>query len=113
MARRPGGARAGAPQAGADFPRTTLFDNVACQHRLLTEHLGVEHIALVFGEIDRLGAVPVRIHRENIIEDVFAHATASHGNTISRALKRFQSIALVERHFRCIRNGSWQRPPRQ
>jgi homoserine O-acetyltransferase len=27
----------------------TLFDNVACQHRLLTEHLGVKLIALVLG----------------------------------------------------------------
>jgi len=37
------------PAAGADFPRVTLRDNVACQHRLLTERLGVEHLALVAG----------------------------------------------------------------
>jgi len=38
-----------APQDGPRFPNITYFDNVACQHRLLTEHLGVEKIALVVG----------------------------------------------------------------
>jgi homoserine O-acetyltransferase len=37
-----------APQDGPRFPHVTLFDNVACQHRLLTE-LGVRRIALVLG----------------------------------------------------------------
>jgi homoserine O-acetyltransferase len=38
-----------APQDGPRFPQTTLFDNVACQQRLLTKHLGVRRIALVLG----------------------------------------------------------------
>ena len=37
------------PMDGPRFPGITLFDNVACQHRLLTEALGVERIALVAG----------------------------------------------------------------
>lgn len=37
------------PLDGPRFPGITLFDNVACQHRLLTEALGVERIALVTG----------------------------------------------------------------
>lgn len=37
------------PLDGPRFPGVTLFDNVACQHRLLTEALGVERIALVAG----------------------------------------------------------------
>jgi homoserine O-acetyltransferase len=37
------------PLDGPRFPGVTLFDNVACQHRLLTEKLGVERIALVAG----------------------------------------------------------------
>jgi len=37
------------PQHGPRFPHVTLFDNVACQHRLLTERLGVKRIALVLG----------------------------------------------------------------
>ena len=37
------------PHNGAKFPRVTLHDNVRCQQRLLTEHIGVERIALVAG----------------------------------------------------------------
>jgi len=36
-------------QRGAGFPKVTLGDNVKCQHRLLTEALGVREIALVAG----------------------------------------------------------------
>jgi homoserine O-acetyltransferase len=38
-----------APRDGPRFPGTTLYDNVACQHRLLTEEFGVNHIALLVG----------------------------------------------------------------
>lgn len=51
----------------------------------------VQHLALIFGDVNDGTAVPVRIHRENIVEDVFAQPAAGHENTISRALKRFQS----------------------
>ena len=37
------------PHDGARFPVVTLWDNIAFQHRLLTEALGVERIALVAG----------------------------------------------------------------
>ena len=37
------------PFDGPRFPAVTLYDNVACQHRLLTESLGVTHIGLVLG----------------------------------------------------------------
>ena len=37
------------PQDGPRFPDITLWDNIACQHRLLTERLGVKKIALVAG----------------------------------------------------------------
>jgi homoserine O-acetyltransferase len=36
-------------QRGAGFPPITLYDNVAAQHRLLTEQFGIEEIALVAG----------------------------------------------------------------
>lgn len=38
-----------APQDGPRFPTVTLWDNIALQHRLLTEELGVSRIALVAG----------------------------------------------------------------
>ncbi len=38
-----------APFDRAAFPHVTVYDNVVCQHRLLTEHLGIERIRLVVG----------------------------------------------------------------
>ncbi len=37
------------PQPGADFPGITIYDNVACQKRLLAEVFGVERVRLCFG----------------------------------------------------------------
>jgi homoserine O-acetyltransferase len=38
-----------APQGRAAFPRVTLFDNVVCQHRLVTERFGIDRLRLVTG----------------------------------------------------------------
>lgn len=38
-----------APLGRGAFPRMSLYDNVVCQHRLLTAHLGVRHVRLVAG----------------------------------------------------------------
>jgi homoserine O-acetyltransferase/O-succinyltransferase len=38
-----------APFDRAAFPDVTVYDNVVCQHRLLTEHLGINRIRLVVG----------------------------------------------------------------
>ena len=38
-----------APFDRAAFPNVTLYDNVVCQHRLITEHLEIERILLVVG----------------------------------------------------------------
>ncbi len=37
------------PYDRARFPGVTLYDNIMCQHRLLTEKFGIESIALVTG----------------------------------------------------------------
>lgn len=37
------------PFDGPAFPDVTLYDNVACQHRLVTEHLNIDHLRLVVG----------------------------------------------------------------
>ncbi len=37
------------PYGGGNFPGMTIYDNVICQHRLLTEELGITRIALVTG----------------------------------------------------------------
>jgi homoserine O-acetyltransferase len=38
-----------APFDRAAFPHVTVYDNVVCQHRLVTEHLGIKHVRLVIG----------------------------------------------------------------
>ena len=38
-----------APIDRGAFPDVTVYDNVICQHRLVTEHLGIERIKLVVG----------------------------------------------------------------
>ena len=37
------------PYDKARFPNFTVYDNVACQHKLVTEHFGTEKLALVTG----------------------------------------------------------------
>lgn len=37
------------PLDRAAFPEVTLYDNVVCQQRLVTEHLGIERLKLVVG----------------------------------------------------------------
>jgi homoserine O-acetyltransferase len=37
------------PFDGASFPHVTLYDNVACQYRLVAEHLGIDRLRLVAG----------------------------------------------------------------
>jgi pimeloyl-ACP methyl ester carboxylesterase len=37
------------PLDRAAFPNVTMYDNVVCQHRLVTEHLGISRIKLVVG----------------------------------------------------------------
>ncbi len=36
-------------QRGSKFPTINLFDNVACQHKLITENFGIKKIALIAG----------------------------------------------------------------
>ena len=38
-----------APFDGPRFPKITLYDNVACQQRLLNDVFGIEQVALVMG----------------------------------------------------------------
>ncbi len=37
------------PLDRAAFPNVTIYDNVVCQHRLLTEHLGIDRVRMVVG----------------------------------------------------------------
>lgn len=37
------------PYNAARFPNVTVYDNVRAQHRLVTEHLGIDHLRMVLG----------------------------------------------------------------
>ena len=50
----------------------------------------LQHLALVFGDISNGGIVPVRIHRESIIHDVFGSRSDPSQDLIARSLSRFK-----------------------
>ncbi|MEM9622894.1 MAG: 3,4-dihydroxy-2-butanone-4-phosphate synthase, partial [Pseudomonadota bacterium] len=51
-----------------------------------------EHLALVFGDISQLDSVPVRIHREKLVDDVFGSQTDHAQNLVNAALDKIQSL---------------------
>jgi 3,4-dihydroxy 2-butanone 4-phosphate synthase/GTP cyclohydrolase II len=51
-----------------------------------------EHIALVFGDIHRLDSVPVRIHREKLIDDLFGPQTDHDASLLDASLDRIGKL---------------------
>ncbi len=52
-----------------------------------------EHLALVFGEIGQMDAVPVRIHREKLVDDVFGSQSRDHNrNLVEASLAKIQEL---------------------
>jgi 3,4-dihydroxy 2-butanone 4-phosphate synthase/GTP cyclohydrolase II len=51
----------------------------------------VQHLALVFGQIARAKSPPVRIHRQEVISDVFGQRRPGETNLISAALERIKT----------------------
>jgi 3,4-dihydroxy 2-butanone 4-phosphate synthase/GTP cyclohydrolase II len=51
----------------------------------------VQHLALVFGDIGRANPVLVRIHRQEVLSDVFGRGPKGDANLISAALRRIKS----------------------
>lgn len=51
-----------------------------------------EHLALVFGDINEMEAVPVRIHREKLIEDVFGAQSHHPNRLIDVALDKLKEL---------------------
>ena len=52
----------------------------------------VQHLALVFGNVDQSTAVPVRIHRERLLEDVFGPQSEHPNNLLNVALERIEQL---------------------
>ena len=64
---------------GKAIAYSTPFDNV-------------QHLALVFGDITSAGAVPVRIHRENIVMDVFTTRAYPENDLLTKSLKHIKKV---------------------
>jgi 3,4-dihydroxy 2-butanone 4-phosphate synthase/GTP cyclohydrolase II len=54
----------------------------------------VQHLALVFGDIEGAKSVPVRIHREELISDVFGQRSLGPANLMSKALARIDQARI-------------------
>jgi 3,4-dihydroxy 2-butanone 4-phosphate synthase / GTP cyclohydrolase II len=54
----------------------------------------VQHLALVFGDIEGAKSVPVRIHREELISDVFGRHGTGPANLMSKALARIDQARM-------------------
>jgi 3,4-dihydroxy 2-butanone 4-phosphate synthase / GTP cyclohydrolase II len=52
----------------------------------------VQHLALVFGDVSAPGTVPVRIHREHIVTDVFGARGPNQKSHLSAALQRIRHV---------------------
>jgi 3,4-dihydroxy 2-butanone 4-phosphate synthase/GTP cyclohydrolase II len=50
----------------------------------------VQHLALVFGEIAKAKSPPVRIHRQEVLSDVFGQRRPGESNLLSAAMKRIK-----------------------
>jgi 3,4-dihydroxy 2-butanone 4-phosphate synthase/GTP cyclohydrolase II len=51
-----------------------------------------EHVALVFGDIEKMDSVPVRIHREKLVEDIFGPQGGQETNLLNASLDRIQTL---------------------
>lgn len=74
-----------------EFPiRTPLGSARAFTYR--TEFEEAEHLAVVFGRLDQSRPVPVRIHRERLVDDVFG-SQSQHGQSLLHAsLERIEAL---------------------
>ena len=52
----------------------------------------VQHLALVFGDITNGMSIPVRIHRENIVMDVFTNRAFPENDLLSQSLRHIQKV---------------------
>jgi 3,4-dihydroxy 2-butanone 4-phosphate synthase/GTP cyclohydrolase II len=61
-------------------------------HAYSTRFEDAEHLALVFGDISKMDAVPVRIHREKLVDDVFGTQSDHQQNLLNAALERIHKL---------------------
>ena len=77
--------------------RTKIGQAQAYSYRTKFEE--AEHLALVFGNIESMDSVPVRIHREKLIEDVFGSQSQHPNRLIDVALDKTRRAWRRRVHF--------------
>lgn len=70
--------------------KTRIGDALAYAYK--TKFEDAEHIALVFGDIENLASVPVRIHRERLLDDIFGPQSSHPQNLLDVALERIDTL---------------------
>ena len=70
--------------------KTAIGQATAYAYR--TKFEDAEHLALVFGQIADMDAVPVRIHREKLVDDILGPQTEHDDNLLNAALKRIDQL---------------------
>lgn len=70
--------------------RTRIGDALAYAYK--TKFEDAEHIALIFGDIENLASVPVRIHRERLLDDIFGPQSSHPQNLLDVALERIDTL---------------------
>jgi homoserine O-acetyltransferase len=100
------------PQDGPRFPHITLFDNVACQHRLLTERLGVKRIALVLGwSMAAMQAYQWAAQYPSLVKAILPYCGAARCSPLNHAFLDGPKAAL---EADCAWNGGdYATPPEQ
>ena len=71
--------------------KTSIGEAKAYAYR--TQFEAAEHIAVVFGDIDKMESVPVRIHREKVVEDIFGSQADHESNLLNAALNRIDALS--------------------
>ena len=70
--------------------KTSIGDAKAFAYR--TQFEDAEHVAVVFGDIAAMESVPVRIHREKLVEDIFGTQGEHETNVLQAAQNRIQKL---------------------
>ena len=70
--------------------KTSIGDAKAFAYR--TQFEDAEHVAVVFGDIAAMDSVPVRIHREKLVEDIFGTQGEHQTNVLQAAQNRIEKL---------------------
>ncbi|GAB2947698.1 alpha/beta fold hydrolase [Nonomuraea fastidiosa] len=98
------------PHAAADFPTITIRDNVRAQHRLVTEHFGIERLALVLGcSMGALQTYQWAVSHPNMVERALPYCgsprTSPHNAVFIESLRAALTLDAA------FDGGRYQEPP--